>query len=144
MTLQSSNLISRCYYCSTPGGPGVPAAIAVGLVIAIALAAAISWGVYRQRRRSRANEASLERQKRWYDAELRRENIAAAAAADEQARGQALGPDEIHRDTRAGTGTRSAREQEPPPSYEGPAVPLRNLNADLGRRTEGWDSNIAS
>jgi hypothetical protein len=72
---------------------------------------------------------------------LRRDNIAAAAAADAPAREQASGPDELHRD--AWTGTGSPMEREPPPSYEGPAVPLRNLNADLGRRTEGWNSSFA-
>ena len=71
---------------------------------------------------------------------MRRDNIAAAAAADEQARQQALGPGELHRDAWPGTG--SARQQEPPPAYEGPAVPLRNLDADLGTRTEGWNSGF--
>lgn len=130
MTLHSFNLLSRDpYYHNSPGGPGIIGGIAIGVAIALALAVSGSWAMYRQRRRREAAEASQERQKRWYEAELRRDNIAAVAAADEQAREQALGIDELHRDTRTGR----VREEDPPPSYEGPAVPLRNLGVDLGR-----------
>ena len=134
MTLHSFNLLSRnSYYHDSPGGPGIIGAIAIGVAIALALAVSGSWAIYRERRRREAAAASQERQKRWYEAELRRDNIAAAAAADEQAREQALGMDELHRDGQTGRG----REEDPPPSYEGPAAPLRSLSMDLGRQAEG-------
>lgn len=56
---------------------------------------------------------------------MQRERAAAANTADENARREVDGLDGL--DSRADVGG-AARVGDPPPPYEGPAVPLRTLN----------------
>jgi hypothetical protein len=121
---------SNSYYYNSVGGPGPIAGIVIGLIIVIALAVFGGCTLNRQRKRRRENEARLERQRKWYEADMQRERAAAAVTADENARREVDGLDGL--DGRADVGE-VARVSDPPPQYEGPAVPLRTLNPAVVR-----------
>jgi hypothetical protein len=111
---------SNTYYYNSVGGPGPLAGIVIGLVIVIAVVGFGACALNRQRKRRRETEARLERQRKWYEADMQRERAAAANIADENASG------------RASVGG-AARVDDPPPQYEGPAVPLRTLDPAVMR-----------
>jgi hypothetical protein len=118
---------SNTYYYNSVGGPGPLAGIVIGLVIVIAVVGFGACALNRQRKRRRETEARLERQRKWYEADMHRERAAAANIADENARREV---DELG--GRASVGG-AARVDDPPPQYEGPAVPLRTLDPAVMR-----------
>jgi hypothetical protein len=71
----SRHLVPRkdTYFLNSTGGPGAAVGFAVGLAVVVALVAFGSFTMLRRRKHRIAEQAKLERQKKWYEAELRRE-----------------------------------------------------------------------
>jgi hypothetical protein len=118
---------SNTYYYNSVGGPGPLAGIVIGLVIVIAVVGFGACALNKQRKRRRETEARLERQRKWYEADMQRERAAAANIADENARREVDGLG-----GHASVGG-AAREDDLPPPYERPAVPLRTLDPAVMR-----------
>ncbi|KAL3420508.1 hypothetical protein PVAG01_06953 [Phlyctema vagabunda] len=121
-----AQLVARTWYGKTAVEGQQLTGIILGVCIFVALLVVGCWGYNRNRKRTRAKEEKLAQQKRWYEAELRRES--AMGHVDEHGnpsttplpRSLVLGD--------GGVGDPLARGLDVPPEYEEPAVPLRTLS----------------
>jgi len=110
--------LQNTYSYNSIGGPGPLAGLVIGLIIVFAIAVLVSWALHHQNKRRKGKEAKLERQRRWYDAELRRGQSAAVGDDDDV-------PDVRNVGRPEGVGLS--------PQYAEIAVPLKSLDPRVVR-----------